>query len=355
MTGKSLVRISLFFLLCGILFVAGCGPTLVKPNSQMAQQELANLPRIAEDCEDVRITECDNSDRVFVNFANTRMHGSEPTVLQYNNFAYNWMGLIVVQGKLSNGKSYNMLLDTGSDDSVIINGLTARENSLEVYPVNYDPKAGAYYGLARLPKIELGDIRVDNPPTKYLQMQWEFRILGLPLWRQRGALIGTELLKEFSYVKFDNIGRRATLAPEGEFVPDNRDKWRQYSMSTANNILKVDMQIQGHDLPINFDSCGVYPVVLPQELWEKIEPELDVVSNNKSSVISGVFGSQPCRKATVRRLQLGDSTIRNAEITIMPEGNHWISQGIGYISMAYFRDTVVVLDFENNLFWVRDS
>ena len=54
--------------------------------------------------------------------------------------------------------------------------------------------------------------------------------------------------------------------------------------------------------------------------------------------------------ATVSELSIGAKTINNANVSIYDD-----SDGLSMLSLGYFQDTSVVLDFVNNLFWVKNN
>jgi hypothetical protein len=58
-----------------------------------------------------------------------------------------------------------------------------------------------------------------------------------------------------------------------------------------------------------------------------------------------------CRNIVVSKLQFGEQTIRNAKIYIIDEQGWWGDEIL--VGMGYFQDTVVVLDFESKLLWVK--
>jgi len=54
-------------------------------------------------------------------------------------------------------------------------------------------------------------------------------------------------------------------------------------------------------------------------------------------------------------LQVGDRTVKNAMISVLPDDSPLLDRCPGLIGMQFFRDTIVVLDFQRNLMWVNGT
>lgn len=51
----------------------------------------------------------------------------------------------------------------------------------------------------------------------------------------------------------------------------------------------------------------------------------------------------------------GERTVKNAEISVFPSNSPLVEDCDGLLGMQYFRDTVMVLDFDEELMWVKSS
>jgi hypothetical protein len=89
---------------------------------------------------------------------------------------------------------------------------------LALFPMNTNPTAGSAIGLCDIPSLKLGPMVVANPPCMYEQMQWQFRVLGIPLCRYKILLLGLDFLCLFSNVRFDNVRHEVLFDPNGVFA-----------------------------------------------------------------------------------------------------------------------------------------
>jgi len=282
----------------------------------------------------------------------TRINLTEPSRVKYQTFYFNFLDLIVVPGMLPNGKTYSIWLDTGYPGYALTNGLTILENDLAIYPLGKDPGTSAHTGICYLPSFQIGQVTIINPPCYYLQLQWEVRLLGLPIWQQKGVIVGLGLLKDFRYIVFNNIKKEVEFVPTGPFEPDEPEHWDSYPFEIENGQLMVDIPVDGQDLTLMFDTCGRYGMVVNRDMWEKLPASVRTTESKEIKFFSGFLGQLPCRRARIKKLKIANLTIKKSEILILPEDSPYKAN---YIGMKYFRDTVVVLDFERNLMWVKNS
>ena len=56
-----------------------------------------------------------------------------------------------------------------------------------------------------------------------------------------------------------------------------------------------------------------------------------------------------------KSLQVGDRVIREAQVSVFPNDSPLLDRCPGLIGMQFFRDTIVVLDFQRNLMWVKGT
>ncbi len=340
---------SLFFL--SFCLLAGCSVELVRTSDP--DKELRSVPRL-DPKGLVKITESEDPNKIIVHFPKSRINLTKPCSVKYQRFYFDFLDLIVVPGMLPNGKVYSIWLDTGDAGYVLTNSLTILENNLAIYPLGKQSWSSAYAGICYLPSLQLGEAIITNPPCRYLHLQWELRFLGLPVWQQKGALVGLGLMREFKYIVFDNMKKEATFALTGPFVPEKPQRWESYSFEIENGRLMVNMPVEDRKSRIMFDTCGRYGMVVALDMWRKLPEEIRASAKiKKGKFFSGFLGQLPCRKATVRSLKIGSSVLTNAEIIILPEDSPYISTGCS-VSMKYFKNNVVVLDFDQSLVWIKE-
>ena len=324
--------------------------------SEMSK-ELQHARRLAPNRGPVKITESEEEpSRIVINWGwdKERIDLTEPCRVKYQTFYFDFIDLVVVPGTLPNGKTYSIWLDTGYPGYALTNGLTILENDFAIYPLGKDRATSAYTGICYLPSLQIGQATIINPPCYYLQQQWEVRLLGLPIWQQKGVIVGLGLLKDFRYIAFNNIKKEVEFAPTGPFEPDEPEHWNSHPFEIEKRQLMVDIPVEGHNLSLMFDTCGRYGMVVATDMWEKLPTPVKAAKIKESKFFSGFLGQLPCRRARIKKLKIGNLVVNNAEIIILPEDSPYLSAGKS-ISMKYFKNNIVVLDFERNLMWVKNS
>ena len=66
------------------------------------------------------------------------------------------------------------------------------------------------------------------------------------------------------------------------------------------------------------------------------------------------IGNLSCKKGNIHDLEFGNRTIHNAEISVFKDDCPLLDGCDGLVGMQYFSDTVFVLDFENELMWLKE-
>ena len=244
--------------------------------------------------------------------------------------------------EFTNGCKYRASVDSGFNGYVLLTPDIVIDNKLTILPS---------FSACSIPVLNFGPAQIKDALAYYDYQQWQFRILNIPIYRFSDILLGRGFLKMFDYVMFDNVKKEVVFSKEGPFVPDDFNFWTSYSFyedPNHFNTIMVKMPISGKVFDIAFDSCGYKPGLdLNQNDWDDISKDL-TFNLRKSNYLSGQFGRLPCRKATISELTIGEKKIKSAEVIIFNEKDQ---QSI--LSLGYFQDTVIVLDYVNNLFWVK--
>ena len=285
---------------------------------------------------------------------------SQPMQVKYQNFYFDFLDMIAVTGQLTNGKKYTVWIDTGYGLYILTNGITIRKNDLAIFPIGKTGD-GKFVGICHLPELQIGQVKFMNPHCQYLQLHWEWNVLGLPLWRQQGFVIGLRQLESFSYLMFDNINKELDFSLKKSFEPNEPANWCSYPIAlekvdskgvSGELQLMVDIPMAGENIHIMFDTCGRYGIVTGPELWQKFSDKFENIKLRKDKFPSGFWGWLPCRKGNIPEFDICNRTIKNTDIIILDEDSPYLF-GQGYISMKLFKNTVVVLDFKQKLLWVK--
>ena len=335
-----------------IVSVTGCSVGLV--NTTDPAKELKYARRLDSNEMPVEIIESkEDPKKVAVRYGECELNLPKPCRVKYQKFYFDFLDLIVVDGLLPNGKKYSVWLDTGLPGYALTNGLTIIENDLAVYPLGKHSWTSSNSGICYLPSLQIGQAIIKNPPCEYLQQHWEVKLLWLPVWKQKGVIVGLGLLQHFGYIVFDNVEEEVILSSEGSFEPNEPVRWDSYPIEIKTGQLFVNMPVAGYNLDLMFDTCGRYGMVFGPEVWEKLPTKAKAAKIKKSKFISGFLGQLPCRRARLKKLKVGNLIVKNAEVLILPADSPY-SSAIDSISMKFFKNTAVVLDFKSNLMWIKN-
>jgi len=264
-------------------------------------------------------------------------------------------GQVQVMGQLNSDKEYPTTIDTGNPMWLIVSDTVVADSKLEIYPIQeVDKDIG---GLCHVSRVQIGDMAIMNPLCHYALGHYERRVLGRTIWKQRNINLGLGLIRKFLYVLIDNITSEVEFCTEGSFETDPNESWSQYSMSIEKDELNqerlmVDMPITGQTRKVFFDTGSNCGLMTTEKIWEEISGNLTVL-RSRDSRLGTPEGIVACRKITVEKLQVADASINNAIIFVesidTPFGEEFFTLGMGY-----FQDTVIVLDFERGLMWVKN-
>ena len=255
-----------------------------------------------------------------------------------------------------NNKQYRMNLDSGYYGGMLVNDVFVIENNLKIYPLETGDLFVA--GLCHVDKIEIGDMTITTPLCFYKLNHYEKRVLGLTVWKQRHIIFGLQLMREFRYILIDNIAAEVEFSKQESFEADPVETWQHYQMSIENDRkdltrLMIKIPIAGEKTKIMFDTGHNSTLVMAENKWEKLSTKLHVVeeTNDRAQM---PYGWNDIRRIIVRELCIGKKNISEALIDIFRDDSKY-GPGFFLLGMGCFKDTVIVLDFEHNLLWVRKT
>ena len=262
--------------------------------------------------------------------------------------------------QLPNGKTYDLFIDTGFSEYYWMNELVVKENDLAIYPIT-PTSSETQAGICYLPWLKFGDATIVNPPARYQQLHWEFRLLGVPLWQQKTLLMGLKSVLEFDHVIFDNKAgfvQFCSKSGKSGFEPPADEHWASYKYTiepdASDNIrMMVEMPVAGQNRKVMFDTCGGYGLLVHPAVWRKMSKELGRPNFSKGTFITGFQGFLPCLKGDVDSLRLGDRIFKNANIVVPDETTTYLGAVEVVLGMAYYKDSVMVIDNANKLLWIK--
>ncbi|HEW79341.1 MAG TPA: hypothetical protein ENH34_05185 [Phycisphaerales bacterium] len=282
--------------------------------------------------------------------------GNRSRVKYHSSYSLSrWM---VVEGRMSSGRKYPVILDTGASLALFVNDIHILENKLSIYPLKTNNDESVSWGMCRLPELSIGEVTLVNWPCFYRGQHAEVQMFGLPIARDKAVIMGLVALREFKYIVFDNVKREAEFSLEEVFKPRNSDLWTQYSFVIeedlgGNAFLFVKIPIAGEEIELQLDTGSGRGLAITEELWKRMRKKIRNVKLRKGRDLYPYIGWLACRRGVITELKVGGRTIKNAKISIFPNDSPLVEQCDGLLGMQFFQDTTMVLDFERNLMWVK--
>lgn len=268
-----------------------------------------------------------------------------------------WM---VVEGKLDNGKRYPVILDTGASVAFFVNDPHIIENKLSVHPPATDGGNFTDFGACHFSKLYIGEITLADWPCFYRRQHSGFKLFGLPAAQDKVIIAGLPTLRKFKYITFDNIKEEVELSLQKAFEPGRSDSWMQYPFTIeeglgGNTFLFVKIPVAGEETELQLDTGSGKGLAIAEELWEKISKKIPKVKLKKGEDLYPYIGRLACHRGVAPELEVGSKIVKDAMISVFPNDSPLLDEGRGLLGMWYFQDTVMVLDFERNLMWVKNN
>ena len=288
-----------------------------------------------------------------------------PCRIKYHKM-YSTKRFIVVEGRVGNAeKKYPIVLDTGASQAIFVKTTHILNNNLPIYPMETDKLDlnGYALGLCYLPKVQIGNVTLVDWSCLYLERHTKPGLFGLSIAKDDSKddtiIVGLPALREFKYIVFDSIRKEVEFSHNKLFEPRESDIWEQYQFSIeedfhGNAFLFVKIPIAGEETELQLDTGSGRGLAIAEELWEGIRKKIRNVKLKKGRDSYPYIGQLACRRGVIPKLEVGDRTVKNAKISIFPDDSPLVEDCQGLLGMQYFQDTVMVLDFERNLMWVKN-
>ena len=251
-----------------------------------------------------------------------------------------------------NNKEYPALIDTGFPEYFMINDVIIIENKLKILPFKLKPHVD---GFSWMDEVQIGSMRITDIFSYYQLGHYEKQLFGKTMLKQGYFFLGLKFLRRFKYILFDNINSEVEFSPVS-FRAEPNEQWKQYKMSFEkyyDNLTRtmVEIPIAGDSAKIMLDTGAGISLLMSQSKWEKFSEKVDVIKEANAR-IQAVHGLDDVNEIIVEELIVGEKRIPDAPIHIFSDdsllGPDYFILGIGC-----FKDTVIVLDFEHNLLWIK--
>ena len=272
---------------------------------------------------------------------------------------------IVVESQIGSNK-YPAVLDTGASQAIFFDAALVKKNKLPVYSLEdgtFDFN-GNTLGICRLPELQAGEVEFKDWSAIYIESHSALNFLGIPIASithdNESIILGLPLLRKFKYIEFDNIIKEAELSYSQSFEPSSKDEWEKYPISIeedfhGNMFLFVRLSIAGRKTEVQLDTGSGKGLAIGDTLWKQIKNQLNGVKLKKRKDFYPYIGNLSCKKGKVSKLEFGNSTVKNAEISIFSDDCPLLDGCEGLVGMQYFQNSVIVLDFERDLMWLKEQ
>ena len=267
-----------------------------------------------------------------------------------------WM---VVEGILRTGRKYPVVLDTGASVALFVSDTHIMENELAFFPISSGNDDSAGWGKCSLPELQIGPVTLANMPCYYREQRTEIRLLGLPPARGNPIIAGLPALQKFKYVAFNSMSKEVELSLDKVFEPAQPDTWTQHSFHIerdpgGNAFLFVKIPIAGAETELQLDTGSGKGLAVSEKLWKKMSKNIQHIKFRRGKDLYPYTGSMNCRRGVAPELEIGSRTVSDAKVSVFPNDSPIVDRSSGLLGMQYFEDTVMVLDFERGLMWVKN-
>lgn len=309
----------------------------------------------------IRVTQSNSGRKDFQWTIDGWIEQQKPCRVKYHKL-YAANHFMVVEGSVGNGKKmYPILLDTGASQPIFVKDVHVLDNKLPIYPIgtNDIDSEGYRLGLCHLPKLRIGEVTLANLACLYLERHVELELFGLPIAGDESIIVGLPALREFKYVAFDSVNREVEFSHSKVFKPTEPQLWGRYPFSIeedlyGNALLFVEIPIAGEKMELQLDTGSGNGLAIREELWESMREKIPNVKLKDGRELYPYIGQLPCKRGIIGELKMGDKMVRGAKISVFPDDSPLLIQCHGLLGMQFFQDTVMVLDFEGGLMWIKN-
>jgi hypothetical protein len=280
-----------------------------------------------------------------------------PFSIKYDTLQFCLTSRVLIPIELPGGKR-SAIVDTGFGGHVYMNDAMVESCDLAVFPLHANPETGSAVGLCEIPSLSIGPMTTFNPPCVYDQMQWQFRVLGVPLYRHRIVLLGLDFMRLFTYVHFNNVRHEIMFSPHDPFEPSDASNWVRlpFTLERIDDNLRMMVNLPFGDskVHVEFDTGGAKPgLTLRESAWQRVAPSLHARDWGPGHYPTYQYGPFPCRKYTIPRLSIGRIALKHAAVDALPDDSPLMRDVDGILSLDYFKNTTAVLDFKKSQIWIK--
>ncbi|MCF7955145.1 MAG: hypothetical protein K9M75_05030 [Phycisphaerae bacterium] len=282
----------------------------------------------------------------------------------FNIEEYNRNNYMVVNGKIGDGRTYPVILDTGANlDALIVQDIHIRQNDLQVYPLTKSSGPESKMSLCAVENLQLGDFKIKDCTGISWGQHIELKLLGLiPLGRSDDICFPLPMMSKFKYFEFDIPAKQVRFSAKKSFGPIAKENWHRFPMTVesmendpSKQFLFLDLEINGKPIRPLLDTGAGLGLMMNNRLWDQVKDNFrQTRRRNFNFILPFHFeGNKPrCTAVKVKNLNLGSMKMTGEEIIVLPESKNWKKTEC-IMGMGYFKEKTVVLDFEKQTLWVK--
>lgn len=273
-------------------------------------------------------------------------------------FEYAFVGLPTVRGEL-NGRAYPFLFDTGCNPYVIVEDRHVYENGMPAcFPDPGDRNNVPAIVIAD--RLKVGSLVFENHPCFLWKHHAQYRFLGLPAARGRDVMIPLNIMKALRFFEFDQIRHRLRFSPRISFEADDPAEWIAFPFDLQSGNLLLSIPIEDVEATWMLDTGANGQLNMARSLVERVlEQRGDFRSGREKdgwSFAPYAGGKREEKKFTARQVKFGDHLIRAVNASYEPDRDAFADEPYeGVIGFGFFKKTVMVLDFERGVMWVKKA
>jgi hypothetical protein len=358
---KIILGIFLGFYLC---LQAGCSMQPVRIVTKSANlQGRTDIPLLdISDSNSWHFVRSNDGNRPVLTASAGKIKAAQNCRVKYHWLHYPIRHCAVVEGRLEKTKrTYPVMVDTGASMPAVVNGIHILENRPAIYPLGNDKSHSADIGVCYLPELRLGQIMFVDISGFYINKHLEIQFFGVPVVRDNTILLGLAFLQAFKYVLFDNIKKEVEFSYEELFEPEQLHLWRKYPFVIKekikdNNAIFVEIPVEAEKMTLFLDT-GCSELILPEKTWQIMCSNYTGVKLKTGDYLFYAREKLSCRKGVIKKLRLGDTTVRNVPVVVLADDvmKSAVGDCNGLLGMSCFQDMVFVLDFHRSIMWIRNN
>jgi predicted aspartyl protease len=257
---------------------------------------------------------------------------------------------IVLQVKVNGKGPFNVMLDTGTDPSVV-NLNTARELGLKLQAQNRPASGGGTDAnliyQTKLPLVEVGPLTVKNVETVALDLSKMSERFG----KQLHGVLGHSLLNG-RIVQIDYPHRMLRIYSRSPFAKDDHSNTVNrtvLSFRYDDNVLVDDVFVNGKKLTANLDtgSDDTFKLTPAAVAYLGLEEEFN---RGRTSTGVGFNGASENREGKVNNVTIGGISVAAPAVSFFGKGTGRDKKPWGInIGNAFLKDYVVTIDYRSKL------